>query len=288
MVMVEQAHLMDPVAALRSAAVLTVFAAAPFVLSAILCSCAATFLQTGFLINPKAMAPDFARLSPTRGFSRVFGTTSLVAAGKSVVKVGVVGYAGWAALADALPLLHSAVSWDAARLTSGTIRLMLHVIVAMLVAQCLIAIFDVFHTRFQHTKSLRMSRHELREETKEMDGDPHVKARLKSIRMQRARRRMMAAVPKATVVITNPTHYAVALAYSRDGTGAPRIVAKGADAVAARIREVAAEHRVPIVANPPLARALYPHALDREIPAEFYKPVAEIIAYVWRLRGGAE
>jgi len=130
---------------------------------------------------------------------------------------------------------------------------------------------------------LRMSRQDLRDEQKETDGDPKIKARIRQIRMQRARKRMMAAVPNATVVITNPTHYAVALAYDRAKNAAPRVVAKGVDSMAARIREVAEASRVPLVANPPLARALYQVEVDRDIPAEHYQAVAEIIAYVWRL-----
>ena len=128
-----------------------------------------------------------------------------------------------------------------------------------------------------------MSRHDIQEEQKETEGDPRVKARLRQIRTIRARRRMLAAVPKATVVITNPTHYAVALAYDRAKHAAPRVVAKGVDSLAARIREAAEANHVPVVANPPLARALYRVEVDADIPAEHYQAVAEIIAYVWRL-----
>jgi flagellar biosynthetic protein FlhB len=128
-----------------------------------------------------------------------------------------------------------------------------------------------------------MSKEDVREELREMEGDPRIKARIKQIRTQRARRRMLAAVPKATVVITNPTHYAVALAYDRARNAAPTVVAKGVDSLAARIREVAEAHKVPLVANPPLAHALYRVEVDTEIPAEHYQAVAEIIAYVWRL-----
>ena len=141
--------------------------------------------------------------------------------------------------------------------------------------------------RWRFAQRLRMSREDLRQEAKEADGDPAIKARLRQLRHARARRRMLAAVPTATVVVTNPTHYAVALAYERGGQGAPRVVAKGMDEVAARIRAVAAEHGVPLVANPPLARALHPVELDAEVPAEHFKAVAEMIAYVWRLRGRA-
>jgi flagellar biosynthesis protein FlhB len=124
-----------------------------------------------------------------------------------------------------------------------------------------------------------MSRQDIREELKDTEGDPRLKARLRQLRMQRLRRRMMAAVPKATVVITNPTHYAVALGYDRARDAAPRVLAKGMDEVAARIRQVAIEHRVPLVSNPPLARALYGLDLDRSIPPEHYQAAAEIIAY---------
>ena len=133
-----------------------------------------------------------------------------------------------------------------------------------------------------------MSRQDILEEQKETEGDPRVKARLRQIRTLRARKRMLAAVPKATVVITNPTHYAVALAYDRAKNAAPRVVAKGVDTLAVRIREAAEANRVPVVANPPLARALYRVEVDADIPAEHYQAVAEIIAYVWRLGGRRE
>ena len=129
-----------------------------------------------------------------------------------------------------------------------------------------------------------MSREEVKQEAKESDGNPAIKQRVRQIRMARARKRMLAAVPQATVIVTNPTHYAIALSYDRAKGGAPKVVAKGVDEVAARIRDVAREHRVPLVANPPLARALYLVELDAEIPAEHFKLVAEVIAYVWRLR----
>jgi flagellar biosynthesis protein FlhB len=134
---------------------------------------------------------------------------------------------------------------------------------------------------------MRMSRQDILDEQRESDGDPKIKARIRQIRMARARRRMLAAVPKATVVVTNPTHYAVALAYDRAQNAAPRVVAKGVDSMAARIREVAQAHGVPLVANPPLARVLHLVELDAEIPAEHFKAVAEIIAYVFRLNRSA-
>jgi flagellar biosynthetic protein FlhB len=282
--MVEQAHALDIMAAGNAAMLLVAVVAAPFLFATIAASALASLLQSGFALNRKAITPDFKRLNPMTGLGRVFGVAALGNGAKSVVKVLVVGAAGWMVLADALPALENAADWSAAALSAHSATLVLRVLVAMLIAQAAIAVLDVIFTRIRYHRRQRMTRTELRDEFKEMDGDPHVKARMRSIRMQRARRRMLAEVPKATVVITNPTHYAVALAYARDSDAAPRIVAKGVDSMAARIREVAAEHGVPLVANPPLARALYPHELDRAIPAELFQPVAEIIAYVWGLR----
>jgi len=157
---------------------------------------------------------------------------------------------------------------------------------AALVAFAGIAVLDLMWVRYRHASQLRMSKQELREEAKESEGDPTMKARRRQIRQAQGRRRMMSAVPRAAVVVTNPTHYAVALAYGGD-SAAPKVVAKGADAMAARIREAAQQAGVPLVANPPLARALWRLDLEAEIPPEHYQAVAEIIAYVWRQRGAA-
>jgi flagellar biosynthetic protein FlhB len=149
-----------------------------------------------------------------------------------------------------------------------------------------LAIFDYGYQYFDFRKSMRMSKQEQKEEYKQTEGDPHIKAKLRQIRMERARKRMMTAVPEASVVITNPTHFAVALKYEMGAAGAPKLVAKGADLVAARIRELAKANDVPLVENPPLARALYASVdLNQEIPPEHYKAVAEIISYVFRLKG---
>ena len=161
--------------------------------------------------------------------------------------------------------------------------MILHATAALLVVQLVIAGLDVMWSRHRLQRRLRMSKQDLRDEHKENDGNPHVKARLRAIRRQRARQQMMQAIPKAAVVLTNPTHYAVALAYEQGSRSAPRVIAKGADEVAARIRALAREHRVPIVENKPLARALFTVPLDAEIPREHFQAVAAVIAYVWRL-----
>ncbi len=202
-----------------------------------------------------------------------------------MAKLIVLGIAIWTTLRQDLPAILTASRTNAAALPAQASHVVLHLLISMVAVQAMIAILDLIWVRWSHARGLRMSRAEIREEHKQTEGDPQVKRRVRRIQIQRARKRMLAAVPKATVVVTNPTHYAVALAYDRSKTAAPRVVAKGVDTLAARIRDVAREHQVPVVANPPLARALYTVELDAEIPPEHYQAAAEIIAYVWRLRG---
>jgi flagellar biosynthetic protein FlhB len=263
------------------------FATAPVALSVLAAGVLAVLVQTGFLFHVGALAPDPRRINPAAGLRRLFSAESLIEALKSTVKLIVLGFVTWQALRGALPALLSAPRWQPSVLLGATAQLVLRVLAGVLAVQTVVAVADLGWTRFRHARRMRMSKQELREEQKDTEGDPKIKARIRQIRQQRARRRMLAAVPKATVVITNPTHYAVALAYDRAKNAAPRVVAKGVDSLAARIREVAGANRVPIVANPPLARALHRVELETEIPAEHFQAVAEIIAYVWRLRGQA-
>jgi flagellar biosynthetic protein FlhB len=259
-------------------------AAAPVVLTTMVAGVAVVLLQTRFLVSAKALRPDFSRLNPLAGLKRLLGVSSLVEAAKSLVKLVVLGVVLWQVVNADLPALLRALYSDPAQLLFRVRSPVQHVIIVALVAQAAIAALDYFWVVLRHTRGLRMSRQELQDEHKETEGDPRIKARLRQIRNVRARRRMLAAVPQATVVITNPTHYAVALVYDRGKHAAPRVVAKGVDSLAARIREVAETNRVPIVANPPLARALYRVDVDATIPAEHFQAVAEIIAYVWSLR----
>lgn len=260
----------------------------PVALAALLAGAAAMLLQSGFLLNLSALAPDFSRLDPRRGFGRLVGRDHLVECGKSLLKAVVLGIGIWRVLRAELPDLPRSMDLPAAALPGAIMRPVARLLLLLLAAQAVIAVADMLWVRLRHAQRLRMSREEVKQDRKETDGDPYIKARLRQIRLARMRRRTLAAVPKATLVVTNPTHYAVALAYDRGQAGAPRVVAKGVDEVAARIREVAAAHRVPVVPNPPLARALYTVELDAEIPAEHFQAVAELIAYVWRLqrRGG--
>ncbi len=260
-------------------------ALAPVVLPVLLAGLLAVVAQTGFLLHSGALKPQPNRVSPLSGLRRLFSAESAVEGVKSVGKIAILGGMTWQVMRGDFPQLRMASHWTLPALLGVTTRAVLHLLMAMLATQAVIAAADVLWVRFRHARKLRMTRQEIQDEQKETEGDPRIKLRIRQIRQQRARRRMLAAVPKATVVITNPTHYAVALAYERTRNAAPRVVAKGIDAVAARIREVAEANDVPLVANPPLARALHRVELDTEIPAEHFQAVAEIIAYVWRLRG---
>jgi flagellar biosynthetic protein FlhB len=244
---------------------------------------AATLLQTRGLVSATPLAPRIAKIDPWSGLKRLLGAEALAEFLRSLIKLGVVGVALWVAIDDPAVLqaaLHAPAGAMLATAGEAAVRL----IAAALVAFAAVAVLDLLWVRLRHLRGLRMTRQELRDEAKETEGDPMLRARRRQLREQRARTRMMAEVPRAAVVITNPTHYAVALAYA-GGDAAPKVVAKGVDEVAARIRAAAEGAGVPLVANPPLARALHRLDLNAEIPAEHYQAVAEIIAFVWRRRG---
>lgn len=244
---------------------------------------AATMAQTRGLISARGMMPSLAKISPLAGVKRLLGPEGLIELARTLAKMAVVGAAIWWVVGSSAPL-RASLHLGAGDLLALSGDVSLRLIGAALAALAAIAVIDLLVVNIRHLSRLRMTKQDLREEYRETEGDPAIKARIKALRQQTARTRMMDQVPKAAVVVTNPTHYAVALSYDQDGGGAPRVVAKGADAMAARIREKAGESGVPLVANPPLARALYKLDLEAEIPAEHYQAVAEIIAFVWRAR----
>jgi len=278
----ERAHEVRPLAAAAELAGLGFMVVLPVGLLAAAGAILATFLQTRLLISAKPLRPQLARISPLATLKRIFGAEGAIEFLRTLLKLGLVGAALWWMLGEPARLVQLFAAPPAALLREGG-QSALDLALAALGAFALIAVLDWLWVRWRHLEKLRMTRQEMREELRETEGDPQVKARIRQLRQSRARSRMMAAVPKAAVVVTNPTHYAVALAYDRGSSAAPRVVAKGVDAMAARIRAVAAEAGVPIVANPPLARALYRVELEAEIPPEHYQAVAEIIAYVWSL-----
>lgn len=265
----------------------------PFGLAALLAALMAPLLMSGLNFTTKAMALKLDRLDPLAGLQRMFSLNSFVELGKSLLKAAVLGLAAvWAGthLLDAMLQLPALAPESA---MTRTWRIVGLIALALLGAMLLIALVDVPYQLWNYYRKLRMTRQEVRQEMKETEGDPQLKARIRSLQRQTARKRMMAQVPKADVVVTNPARYAVALQYRQGTMRAPRVVAKGMNLVAARIRELAEAHRVPILESPPLARALYRHAeVDGEIPGALYAAVAELLAYVyqlahWRAAGGA-
>ncbi len=255
----------------------------PVLLAAVIAAVAATAMQSGLNIRPQALIPDIARLNPGRGLKRLFGTTNLVEAAKSIVKLAAFAFVVERILAGALSSLSLAGYGQASATANTLIGLITRAVLMLLAVQAVITAIDIVWVRYHRRRGLLMSKQDVRDEHKDTEGNPHVKGRLRQLRRQRARQRMMLAVPRAAVVLTNPTHYAVALSYEQGSRSAPKVIAKGADEVAARIRALAREHRVPVVANPPLARALFTVPLDQEIPREHFQAVAAVIAYVWRL-----
>lgn len=256
----------------------------PSLIAAMFAGGAAVLVQTNFLLHLGSLQPKVSRISPMAGVKRVFGSNGLVEMVKSLIKLTILTSAMWFATKGDWAGLARLMSDSPRGLPSAIGRPAFHLFIAGIVTQGIVAAADLGWVRFKHARDMRMSKQDVRDESKDTDGNPHIKARIRRLRIIRARKQMMAKVPTATVVLINPTHYAVALAYDRTNNPAPRVVAKGVDSMAARIREVAEASGVPVVTNPPLARALYRLDLDTEIPAEHYKAVAEIIAYIWRLR----
>jgi flagellar biosynthetic protein FlhB len=245
-----------------------------------------TVLQIGLLFATEKFSFDLTRLSPMRGLTRLISLQSGVDFLKNLAKVfAVAAVAIWMAL-PAIDQITRMASEPAEHLPMELYKVVLRLLLGVLAIVTVLALIDYTYQRFSFMRSMRMTKQEVKDESKQAEGDPKIKAKLRQIRMARARRRMMKAVPTASVVITNPTHYAVALQYEVGEAGAPKVVAKGADLIALKIREIAEENNVPVVENPPLARALYASVeIDHEVPPEHYKAVAEIISYVFRLKG---
>lgn len=247
---------------------------------------AASVMQNPPRFTPEKIKPDIAKLSPIAGLKRIFSVQGLVEFIKNLAKVCIIGAILFVILMPELDRLETLIDLDLAVVLSFCATIVLKLLGSLIAIMAVVSVADYMYQRFNYMKQLRMTRQEVKDEHKETEGDPLIKARLRQLRMQRVRKRMMAAVPEASVVITNPTHYAVALKYESGQSEAPVVVAKGVDVLARRIREIATENKVPIVENPPLARALYKVELDHPIPIDHYRAVAEVISYIMRLKDG--
>jgi flagellar biosynthetic protein FlhB len=272
-------------ASLGDAAISAVLALLPVFGAVIALVILASVLLGGWNFSMQAMAPDFSRLSPLSGIKRLFGLRGASELGKALLKCAVIGGVCAAVVSsifgDVLSLAHMA---PRAAISRGA-GLMSWSFVWLCASLALVAMVDVPLQLFQFKRGLRMTRQELRDEAKESDGRPETKQRIRQMQQQLARRRMMHKIPTADVVIVNPTHFAVALKYDPKQMRAPRVLAKGVDLVAANIRRIAEEHRVPVFESPKLARALYKSTdLNKEIPAGLYVAVAQVLSYIFRVR----
>ncbi len=257
----------------------------PFAVLLMIAAIASPLLIGGWLFSVNALQPNFTKLNPISGLGNMFSVRALVELFKAIGKTLLVGIVAWLVISRQINIMMGLTGESLTNGSNHLVHLILTSFLAIVGSLVVIAMIDAPYQMWQYANKLKMTRQELRQESKESDGNPEIKARIRGLQREMARRRMMAAVPKADVVITNPTHYAVALQYKSGSNGAPRVVAKGADAVAARIREIAAQNNVPLLEAPPLARALHQHTeLGDEIPAALYMAVAEVLAYVFQLR----
>lgn len=243
-----------------------------------------SFLQVGPLFSTKVFQPDLNKFNPIKGMAKFVSKRSAVELIKSMAKIALIGFVAYKTVANEfetaliLPMLD----------LNQTLIFLAQVAFLVLGKTCgiiiMLAVIDFAFSRYEMEQKMKMTKQEIKEEFKETEGDPHLKARVRSMQQQMARKRMMAEVPKADVIVTNPTHLSVAISYQRSEMNAPKIIAKGADHIAFRIREIARENKVPIIENKPVARALYKQEVGDEIPEEMFTAVAELLAYVYSLK----
>lgn len=257
----------------------------PLMIMMLLAALLAPMMLGGWLMSTKSLAPKFSKLNPIAGIGRMFSSESLAELVKTIVKSLLIGsIAFWVILSNLSNIL-ALMSEPVHAALPHTLDLVARACAMIIGSLLLVVAIDVPYQLWSHAHKLRMSREDLRQEQKENDGDPLVKAQIRRQQQQMAKRRMMAEVPKADIIVTNPTHFAVALQYRDKEMRAPRVVAKGVDLLALRIRAIAEEHKIPILEAPPLTRALYRHTeLGREIPLALYSAVAEVLAWAYQLQ----
>jgi len=258
----------------------------PFMLAVVTAGIVANIVQIGFLFSPEALSPKLSKFNPISGIKKLFSLKSFVELVKSLIKITFVGGIAYLTIKTELKTIPTLMQMDIKDIISfigiTSFKICLYVAMALII----MAVLDYAYQKYEHIKGLKMTKQEVKDENKQTEGDPRVKARIRSIQIEMSRRRMMEAVPEADVVITNPTQLAIALKFDSENMIAPKIVAKGAGKIAERIREIAGENQVPIVENKLLVRTLFKIAeIGDYIPAELYQAVAEVLAYVYRLKG---
>ena len=284
----ERADAFDPIKLLMKISNMIVdllIAFAPFALVLLVVALASPALIGGWVVSSKSIMPQFGRLNPIKGLGNMVSKNAAVELVKSIAKTLLVATVSYIVIAGELEPILALSSLPVTNGVSEVNHLLIVGFLSIVSALVLIAAIDVPYQLYQYAHKLKMTKEEVRQEAKESDGNPEIKARVRQQQREMARRRMMSEVPKADVVITNPTHYAVAIQYQENGSRAPVVIAKGADAIALKIREIAKEHQVMTLEAPKLARALYAHTeLGDEIPQTLYSAVAEVLAYVFQMR----
>ncbi|MGN0612710.1 MAG: flagellar biosynthesis protein FlhB [Porcipelethomonas sp.] len=259
-------------------------AAMPMLLIAALIAIIATVAQTRGLVTFKTLKPKFSRMNPLSGLKNMVSLKGIIELLKSIIKIVILFYIIYLTISDEIERFPKMIDMSVAECVPVIGEIIWDISIKIMIAFVFVAGFDYMYQRWSYEKKLKMTKQEVKEEYKMTEGDPKVKGKIKQKQQQMSRQRMMQAVPEANVVIRNPTHYAVALKYDAEKNRAPVVIAKGEDLIALKIIEIAQEHNIPVMENKPLARALYAEVdLDREIPAEFYNPVAEVLAYVYSL-----
>ncbi len=258
---------------------------APIIIGTVVVAIAASVSQVGFLVAPSVLEPKLEKINPLEGFKRIFGKRALFELGKGLTKLGVVGLIAWSTYRGRLGELTAFMYAMPAQTQPGAMHVAALFLIRALVAMGILAALDFAWQKWEHEKQIRMSLQDIKEELKENEGDPLLKSRVRSIQQKLASQRMMESVKDAALVITNPTHYAVALGYDEGDDPAPRVLAKGKNEIAARIRKLAREHDVPIVEKPALARMLFRECdIGQVIPATLFEAVARVLAYVYSIR----
>lgn len=257
----------------------------PLMLVIVIIALASNLGQVGFLLTTEPLTPKLEKLDPIKGFQRIFSKRALVELAKSLFKVTVIGYLSYVTIKENLDQLILLMKMTPPEIVGFIASLTYQLGIRIAFALLLIAFADYAYQRWEHEQSLKMSKHEVKEEHKMVEGNPQIKGKIREKQRQMAMRRMMQAVPKADVVITNPTHLAIALKYEPGNYNAPFVLAKGEGLMAQRIKEIAKEHKIVVMENKPLAQALYKSVeINQEIPPELYQAVAEILAFVFKLK----
>lgn len=245
----------------------------------------ANYIQSGFIFTTETLKPDLKKLNPIAGFKKIFSSRTVVELFKDIILIIIVGFVGYQFVRDNLDKLLIMNTLTFTSLPYALKGIFVGILFRICLIMLIIAIADYIYQRFMHNKELKMTKQEIKEEFKQDEGDPQVKSKRKQKMREMSSKRMMASVPEATVVVTNPTHIAVALKYKEGESSAPIVTAKGTDRIALKIKEIAKENNVPIIEDKPLARLIYEKVdIDGEIPMDMYQAVAEILALVYKMK----